>query len=77
MILFMGEQEDPDMDTAAGRGFPRIYDASTPVPEHMAREVRAWASRPEVLVYPYVWQGGQWVRCGCGRCFTGPCASPR
>ncbi len=27
-ILFMGEQEDPDMDNAVARGFPRIYDAT-------------------------------------------------
>lgn len=25
----------------------------------------------------YVWQGGRFVACGCGRCFTGPCTSPR
>lgn len=27
-IKFMGEQPDPDMDTAEGRGFPRIYDGT-------------------------------------------------
>jgi hypothetical protein len=27
-IKFMGVQDDPDMDTAEGRGFPRIYDGT-------------------------------------------------
>lgn len=27
-IKFMGEQDDPDMDNAEGRGFPRIYDGT-------------------------------------------------
>jgi hypothetical protein len=25
---FMGEQRDPDIDNAEGRGFPRIYDGT-------------------------------------------------
>ena len=29
-IKFMGEQDDPDMDNAEGRGFPRIYDGTKP-----------------------------------------------
>lgn len=27
-IKFMGVQDDPDMDNAEGRGFPRIYDGT-------------------------------------------------
>lgn len=27
-IKFMGEQDDPDMANAEGRGFPRIYDGT-------------------------------------------------
>lgn len=29
-IKFMGQQDDPDMDNAEGRGFPRIYDGTKP-----------------------------------------------
>ena len=73
-ILFMGEQEDPDLDNAVGRGFPRIYDASAPVPETLEREVREWEARPAPAGYsPWLWQWGRLVRCGCGNCFTGPC----
>lgn len=73
---FMGEQEDPELDVWMGRGL-RVYDGTHPVerlpevPEPRPVTTRSpWAG-------PWVLNGGAFVRCGCGRCFTGPCPSPR
>lgn len=80
--LFMGEQPDPEMDVAAGRGYPRIYDGTAPLTEADERMIRdseeRRAARPAYTgerggFYFYA-RGGRLVRCVCGRCFYGgPC----
>lgn len=82
-FLFMGQVEDPEMDTALARGFPRIY--GLPVSESSAIALREWARERE-KVKPtgpsneraglWFWSGVGFERCTCGHCFYGPAHCP-
>lgn len=76
-LYFMGEQEDPEADGWLARGL-HVYGVNrgspedAPLPEHppVVRE-------PSPLAGLWVLNAGQWVHCGCGKCFSGPCPVPR
>lgn len=77
--LFMGEQEDPELQNLLARGDTFVYGVNrglpgdTPLPEHPRSPPRAPYSGAGL----WVSNGGALVRCGCGLCFYGPCSSPR
>ena len=80
-LLFMGEQEDPEMDNLLARGSVFVYGMnrrpadSGPEPAEPAVK----ASRdPHPAAGHYVLNGSpaRWVKCGCGRCYMGPCPMP-
>lgn len=71
---FMGEQDDPEMEVLLSRGLTRVYDTEARAPD-VVPPPHPPQPRPGGALY--VWQGVAFVRCGCGRCFTGPCPSPR
>jgi hypothetical protein len=76
-ILFMGQQDDPELANILGRGDVHVYGVNrttTTPPEDWPRaEVRhnqdagLWVQQ----------RGGAFARCGCGQCFCGPCPTPR
>jgi len=74
-FLFMGEQDDPELEVWLGRGL-RVYDGTRPI-SPLTPDVRAPAMRPpNPRIGFHVWQSGGWVKCGCGQCFYGPCPRP-
>jgi hypothetical protein len=77
-LLFMGVVEDPELDVHMARGSVRVYDGTFPMteaprpPPHRVARVKSPAAGHWVL------NGtpGRWTRCGCNRCYTGPCPTP-
>jgi hypothetical protein len=75
-ILFMGEQDDPELANILGRGDVRVYgvNRTTTTPRE------DWSRAPAVpSAAAGLWvqqRSGDAVRCGCGQCFTGPCPRP-
>lgn len=73
---FMGEQDDPEMAVWLGRGL-RIYDGTQAAPRQSPdAPAPTKKAAPDPNAGLYVWQNGGWVKCGCGRCFHGPCPCP-
>jgi hypothetical protein len=67
LFLFMGEQEDPEMDVWLGRQMVRIYDATREPTEaelRLNRETKRESTKREGGAV-YLTGGGQ---CLCGRC---------
>lgn len=76
-ILFMGEEEDLELSMWHGRGL-RIYGAL----DGRGPPLGTYPRRPppeSPLPFTGFWvdNGGHFVRCGCGRCFHGPCPTPK
>jgi hypothetical protein len=77
-FFFMGEQEDPDLDGWAARGIFVYGVTRTAAPSDAAPAAAPRSSAPNPAAGLWVLNGmpARWVKCGCGKCYMGPCPSP-
>lgn len=69
----MGEQPDPEMDVAIGRGTPRIYDGNAPLTEEEAEQLRQWHKERDARSAAYTGKRGSHTLTGGGLCVCGRC----
>lgn len=76
-LFFMGEQEDPELQVWIGRGL-HVYGLGGRVLEVAPREPHPRPGlSPDPAAGLWVTQSdGDMAKCGCGKCFYGPCLAP-
>lgn len=76
-FFFMGEQQDPELDGWAARGI-FIYGVNRSTAPSEAPPSSPRSQTPTLAAGLWVLNGtpARWVKCGCGRCYMGPCPMP-